>query len=427
MHASVTFFRTAIGLSAVLIALNAGGQTAPKSLAAPEEPRKMGATETLGKLPLAPPAPAKAAFQDPARYPVAGARQIPAPPAGHIPAPPAGALKSEQVRVELVSERYPDGRLKLERYVLQDARGNYINHGTYTLYAPDGKILKKGDFQNGKQEGEWVQHFANDAGNLFSSEQQRGFTGPFVSTATFSQGKMLGVWTIQDAQGKNIITWGFENGARHGQWTWWHSNGQKWLEATYRNGTLHGEVKEWDTDGKVVSQSNYIDGRCLVNEVGWYALGQKHYQGAFLRVQRVPEPVFDWWTSSVTSMVPAPTGADQKHGVWIAWYRNGNKKTQGEYDHDTPIGKFTWWYENGQRQAEGEFDKGGRSGTWITWHANGLKESQASYVHGKVIGTWMRWDTDGKLVGARDFNLERRTADQRATNAQRPAANNTRR
>lgn len=416
MSASVTTFRTVIGLAAILIALNARAQTSPKPPAVPDAPQK-AAAEALSRLPLAPPVPAKTALPEAARSPVAAAKQI--------PLPTTGEPKSDHVRVELVSERYPNGSLKLERYVLQDAKGNFVNHGTYTVYAPDGKVLKKGDFQNGRQEGEWVQHFAHDSGNLFSSEQQRGFTGPFVSTATFSQGKLFGVWTIQDSQNKSIVTWSFENGVRHGQWTWWHPNGQKWLDATYRNGALHGELREWDAEGKVVSQATYIDGRCLVNEVGWYALGQKHYQGAFLRVQRVPEPVFDWWTGSATSVVAAPTGADQKHGVWIAWYCNGNKKTQGQFEHDVPIGKFAWWYENGQKQAEGEFGKDGKSGTWTTWHPNGLKESQVAYVQGKVIGRWMRWDTDGKLVGSRDFN--QRTTDQRAATAYRSDASNMRR
>ena len=319
---------------------------------------------------------------------------------------PAPAAASDAVidmgKVEQVTERYPDGKVKIEREVGQDAKANYINQGSYKMYDRDGQTLKSGEFLNGKQHGKWTQRCDKDEGNLFSAGQEDEFLGPFGSEATFLDGQIHGVWTIKDRNGQNIVEWSFDNGVRNGTWTWWHPNGQKRLEATFKNGALNGNVQEWDRDGKPVDQNTYIDGKCLVKSVGWYTLGQKHFEGCYLRAQSIAEPAYDWWNSKVTTAADPTTGPDQKHGAWIAWYRNGNKKTEAQYDHDTPAGKFTWWYENGQKEAEGEYDAGKKTGVWTTWHANGLKESQGEFKDGTLASKWLHWDAEGKLVESRD-------------------------
>jgi len=325
-------------------------------------------------------------------------------------------------KVETVTERYPDGSVKIERQVTQDSAGNYINHGTYTMYNLDGKPLKAGQFQNGKQHGAWVQYLAKDEGYLFSTGQEKEFQGPFASESTFVDGQLHGIWRIKDRNKNNVIEWNFEHGVRDGRWTWWHPNGQKRSEATYTNGALNGEVLEWDRDGKQVSQNTYVNGKCLVKAIGWYAVGQKHFEGYYLRVQNMSEPVYDWWTSSAKAAPAVPAAPDQMHGVWIVWYRNGNKKTEAQYDHDVPVGKFTWWYENGQKQADAEYQAGVKSGTWITWHSNGQKESQGEFKEGTLVSQWMHWDADGKLVEVHDLNTVRSQGVKRmqARTGQRP-------
>jgi antitoxin component YwqK of YwqJK toxin-antitoxin module len=330
-----------------------------------------------------------------------------APSADHAarsvaPAPAPAPSATSDADGELVTERYPDGSVKIERQVTKDAAGNYVNHGTYTAYAPDGTVQKTGVFQNGKLQGKWTQSFAKDEGHLFAADHDTEFQGPFVSEATFVDGQLDGTWTIKDRNGQNIVEWNFDHGARNGKWSWWYPNGDKRLEATYKNGNLDGEVSEWNQGGQLASKTTYVDGKLLDKVVGWYALGQKHFEGFYLRVAHMPEATYDWWKGSIATAAAAPTGEDQKHGTWTEWYRSGNKKTEAQYDHNVAVGKFTWWYENGQKQAEVEYQMGVYNGTFTTWHANGLKESQAEYRNGELVDKWMHWDADGKLVEMRD-------------------------
>ena len=258
---------------------------------------------------------------------------------------------------ELVTERYPNGSVKVERHVTKDANENYVNHGTYTVYGTDGKVQMTGEYLWGKQTGHWTQTLAKDDGHLFA-DRENEFVGPFTSEATFTDGQLNGTWTIKDSKGQNIVEWKFEQGVPDGTWTWWSANGSKRLEATYKAGTLDGDVSEYDQDGKTASKETYLGGMHLTRTVGWYTLGRKHFEGSYLRAADLPEPTYDWWKSTVTTVAAKPATKELKHGLWVEWYPSGNKKTEAQYDHDVAIGKFAWWYENGQKQAEVSYHQG---------------------------------------------------------------------
>jgi antitoxin component YwqK of YwqJK toxin-antitoxin module len=327
---------------------------------------------------------------------------------GRVPAAPVAEKSIEvaaaapaPVRVEQVVERYPNGSVKVERHVIQDAKGNYVNHGPYTMNDPEGKPIKTGEFQNGRLIGKWTQTVGKDANGLLAGTD-KDFAGPYTSEAMFDDGRLQGAWTIKDREGRNIAEWNFDRGIRSGKSTWWYSTGEKRLEANYKNGMLNGEVIEYERDGKVTSQLTYIDDRYLAKTTAWYAPGQKQYEGNHLRVQNMPEPEYDWWSNTSKPRPAAVTGPEQKHGQWTVWYRNGNKMSEGQYERGMLMGLCTWWYENGQKQAEGEYQNGLKAGTWISWHPNGLKETQGEYKDGRLVGKFMHWDIDGRVVEARD-------------------------
>jgi antitoxin component YwqK of YwqJK toxin-antitoxin module len=309
-------------------------------------------------------------------------------------------------KLETATELFPNGKVKIEREVGQDSAGNYFNQGSYKQYAITGEIVRQGEFVNGKLTGKWTQNLLKDEGHLFSAGQDSEILAPFISEATFQDGRLHGVWTIKDFRGQNLIQWSFENGVRAGTWTWWYANGQKRLEAAYISGALNGDVTEWDREGKIINQDTYIDGKCVVKAVKWYTLGQKHFEGNYLHATGMPEATYDWWNSKiVTANTPADV-ADQQHGTWTEWYPSGNKKAEGHYDRGIATGRFTWWYENGQKQAEGDFENGLKNGTWITWHANGLKESMGEYRANMLVGKALTWSADGKLVESREENQQ---------------------
>ncbi len=312
--------------------------------------------------------------------------------------PPSEAAKPESQEPELVTERYPNGALKIERQVSVDDQFNYVNHGIYKEYDRDGNLIRTGQYRMGTQEGRWIQYFKAGEGSLFSGELSSQFPGPFVSKADFVDGKLHGTWNITSKAGHKVIEWQIDRGVRHGRACWYHPNGKPRQEGRYNHGVPVGLFHEWDPSGTLIRSVTYLDGRPLTRKIHWHNRNQKAYEGTVLPGRDVPKLVFDWWNTSVTSDLATTTLPEQKHGRWTAWYPNGQTKVEGQYCRGVPVGKFAWWYENGQKQADGQYVNGLRTGIWVTWHQNGLKESFGEYAGGVIVGKSRRWDPNGKLV-----------------------------
>ena len=431
----VSILRSACGLIILLACLTAVAQESPRLASVPEAlaqtptlaPRlTKGIPEVRGEETLTPaPMPL-------ARIPGALDEEAPTPaplvasgipvPLADVPAPEAldGALEESSdmpldepvvrtadpsAEIELVRERYPDGAVKIERQVTRDIEGNYMNHGTFTMYDPHGAILRTGEYRNGKQHGLWTRYFDEGDGDLFSRKYSKQFPGPFVSEATFVDGKLHGAWTITSRTRRKIIEWHFDSGTRHGKSTWWYPSGEKRREVDYNGGELDGEFLEWGLDNKLVTKAPFVGGRLLTRKVKWYAPGKVFYEGSYLLSREVSVPLYDWWNGTATAVTLGESGPDHKHGPWTSWYRNGQRKVAGRYREDVPVGKFTWWYENGQKQAEGEYVDGEQASTWITWYPNGQKQSTGQYDHAVPVGKWMRWEANGKLTEVHDYTL----------------------
>jgi cation diffusion facilitator family transporter len=105
----------------------------------------------------------------------------------------------------------------------------------------------------------------------------------------------------------------------------------------------------------------------------------------------------------------------ERHGAWSSWYLNGARETQGQYDHDLPVGRFTWWHENGQKMTEGEYEEGKAVGHWVWWHPNGQKFREGEYTDGAPAGRWTEWAPDGRVAERADYSHGQGSVVQRPT------------
>ena len=146
-----------------------------------------------------------------------------------------------------------------------------------------------------------------------------------------------------------------------------------------------GVQREWNRDSRPIAKNIFVDGRQLVTATGWYTLGQKHYEGYYLRVVKMPEATYDWWNGTVAMSSNMHGDQDLQHGTWIEWYQNGNKKTEAHYDRGMEMGRFIWWYENGQKQAEVDYE-GGRPNRRLDHLASERPEGIAGRVPSRSVG-----------------------------------------
>ena len=298
--------------------------------------------------------------------------------------------------VEVVRERYPNRRVKIERHVTLDDQGNYVNHGSWKMWDEAGNLVAEGQYDMGNRTGRWTRTLARNSSPLFNTVPFAQAQGPYMSQATYENGLLHGDWTIYDANQKPLSRIAFSQGHRHGPAILWHHGGQVIRQMTYSHGNLDGEVIELGDDGKLGKTAVYEDGRRVAQKVTNFPGTRNHETEAmYLFAKLVPKTPDNFWAARFAEY--ERTGEDQRHGPWRAWYENGQIKMQGEYQYDLPVGQFSWWHPNGQKYAEGQYVDGREHGVWRWWHENGQKWSQGEFRNGEQVCQWSRWSEDGLL------------------------------
>jgi len=86
----------------------------------------------------------------------------------------------------------------------------------------------------------------------------------------------------------------------------------------------------------------------------------------------------------------------RQHGFSIAWYENGNKKSQCGARHGKLWGKCFAWRKDGKIETEENYRDGLRQGRFTNWFANGQKRCEGDYDQGEKSGRWNCWHPDGR-------------------------------
>ncbi|MBI2824547.1 MAG: hypothetical protein HYX69_07675 [Planctomycetia bacterium] len=301
---------------------------------------------------------------------------------------------------EVIHERYPNRAVKVERHVVQDASGNYVNHGLWTMFDEQGRVIGRGEYRYGERHGPWTRWHFNHTSEMLSHPPYKLFQQPFVSQATFENGRLHGTWVIYDARDHKASEFSLENGERQGKWIWYYPSGQKMREVDFVGGYVDGKWQEWGPNKNVTMNETYINGRRLAKKTEYHSAKSPKDEGTYLFARESFKSDFDWWNGSITTKATGKEGKDQRHGQYTSWHKNGQKEMEGRYVNDLPVGKFTWWYDNGQKAIEGQYDAGQQMGVWDWWHQNGQKATHGEFVKGVETGKWTWWREDGKVANS---------------------------
>ncbi len=302
-------------------------------------------------------------------------------------------LALEPRRRELLTQRYSNGKVQIEREVALDERGNYMNDGKWKMYHTDGELMGIGKFTNGQMTGMWrrVHHDRNHP--WFASAEFQGFTFPLVSTADFSDGQLEGLWVIKDRDDRKVIELNYKNGRREGDGNWWYPNSQKRRQLSFKSDLLNGQWQEWNDSGKQNREDWFRNGHRITKNITYFEPGRPETEQSFLEAKLELTQTDDWWNARLSTY--QATGEMIQSGPVRAWYDNGQKHMAGYFNNGAKHGEFAWWHPNGNRKLVCQFEDGQRTGRWIWWHENGIKAAQGSFEEDLPIGEWLAWDLQG--------------------------------
>jgi antitoxin component YwqK of YwqJK toxin-antitoxin module len=307
------------------------------------------------------------------------------------------AHKSSPIAIELVRERYPDGRINIEREVTSDVAGNYVNHGAWRMWNADDQLVTQGRYEMGLRTGRWMRRFNREDAAVLNTAPFNQFEAPFVARASFQADTLNGEWIIVDAEDRKCSCVTLKHGKRNGPATLWLPDGSLYREAIYRNGAPVGDFRQMDDHGRLNTVATFVGGRQLVNKVMYFPESQiKQFEANCLVATIIEVAPDDFWVMRFAEY--EAQNEELRHGGWKSWHSNGKLQAAGFFQYDREMGEFAWWHANGQEAVKGGYVDGLPDGGWTWWHANGQKAAEGHYHSGGRVGVWQRWAEDGRLV-----------------------------
>jgi len=93
-----------------------------------------------------------------------------------------------------------------------------------------------------------------------------------------------------------------------------------------------------------------------------------------------------------------------KQGVWIKYYKNGNKAYVAKFKNDTPVDTLTRFYDSGETKVMVVFDKAGKSSHASYFHKNGKTAAQGAFIGENKDGIWKYYSEDSVLVMVENYS-----------------------
>ena len=304
----------------------------------------------------------------------------------------------------MCAKRYADGKVRVERQVTLDGDGNYVNHGAWKLFSTSGDVVAEGQYSFGKRVGTWTRWVGVNDSAMLKEFPFKQFKPPFMSQATFVDGKMEGDWTIADANERKAMAITLTAGQRNGTATMWLPNGKVCWQMTYHQSVPVGDLFEMNSKmGEAELTSSFDNGHKIVTKSENYPRGkQVKSEIVCLAAKSTLKAPDDFWATTLAKYVPE--GKDERHGAIKTWFANGQLEQEGQYQNGKKSGLFKFWHENGQLASTGEYRDDQPVGEWVWYYQNGQKSSVGKYDHGKLVGNWRWWDEQGKLTKQQSYN-----------------------
>ncbi len=190
---------------------------------------------------------------------------------GESPPPPA------LVETQMQTDKYDDGKPRLEREVSRYSDNSFESNGVYREYFENGQIFAEGRFAKNDPVGEWVYFHEN---------------GKVAKKVNYVDGKPDGVVETFDPQGRTLYRREFAGGKRQGDWLVFAPSDDeagelvKVREEHYADGKPVGVWKTWRADGTAAQETPFKDGVLEGVATEWDEAGDKRAEITFVAGKR---------------------------------------------------------------------------------------------------------------------------------------------
>src|SRR5690606_34369874 len=87
-----------------------------------------------------------------------------------------------------------------------------------------------------------------------------------------------------------------------------------------------------------------------------------------------------------------------KDSMWLYFFPNGQKSSEGSYQQGQKTGKWIFYYPDGKKAQHGYYRENLPHGSWVWYYSNGQVRAEENYYKGKLEGTEFEYDSLGKCI-----------------------------
>ena len=290
-------------------------------------------------------------------------------------------------------------------------------HGKILSYFENGKIASQGAYVEGKLEGDLIRNFETGQRQAVFPYKEGLLQGKFIewhesgrekAVRFYKDGKLhssgnQSAVLIYDEEHTLREVQNFKLGKPHGNHIKYDANQQKCYFAPYVEGKIHGVELFFDREGKIQGQGEYVHGKKINKHWKKHANKTMAFLALYNKKGILKEAIREFAENGQKIAEYFVDKEGKLEGHYRRWYKNGQLKINGYYDHGVFDGKQEEYFENGQMAKSGFYSGGIQEGLFQEWHENGKLTFEGSYVKGNKEQEFKQWYPDGTPKLAKSF------------------------
>lgn len=272
--------------------------------------------------------------------------------------------------------------------------------GFNRFYYPNGSVSGEGTMINGKPDGYWKNYYED--GTLKSVGKRLYYELDSIWNFYHSDGQLAEAITYRnDKKNGYSSTYDFYytsdsvkiyyltsrelylNGQKEGMSYYYDTVGYLRFEYQYKNGVKSGRAREFNKDSLAINLFNYYNGYRIESE----------------KINRF-------------------NSEKKKHGKWIEFYPNGNKKTEFNYFNGILHGIYREYDLSEKMIVERKYVNGEifvpkpedeivlKAEVKKLYHENGKIQYEGAFLEDMPVGIHKEYDTNGKLTKVKEYTSQ---------------------
>ncbi len=215
-----------------------------------------------------------------------------------------------------------------------------------------------------------------------------------------------------------------KQGKKSGIWKEFYKSGTIKEERNYTDGKLDGYVKRYNEEGKLVTAIKYKNGVVDLEAEDFnmqIEIKEKYdnndnliYQGSYknntpIGIQRyfnsdgkvINSKTYDIEGKLTAEGIVLLNGLED--GKWTYYYKNGNKRSTGNYNNGKKTGQWIYNYPNEKIQQKGSYINGKLTGLWQWYYETGELLKEENYMYGNLDGESVEYTVTGNIISKGNY------------------------